>query len=256
MKTVLTALAATAIVAAAAGTASAAPQHRGHWVTDYHATGAAMVNGWDMNTVSCGTCCTGGTFAKHYTIRAKRSVMLLHTDGYYQTPAGFAPEGACPNRQSPVQFLYGKFTARVQFPGNTAGAFDWPADWMVNESNWPTSGEIDVAEVNGWPSGAGGHICASYHYGPKNPPTAPHGYVVSTCDKRAADAAGWHTYTIVWKPGLIKYYVDGRQYATHRGAHIPSLAENVVFDVTNVKASGVPDTVRVAWFTHQHWSSS
>ena len=42
------------------------------------------------------------------------------------------------------EFLYGKFEARIKFPG---GKGTWPAWWMMGGSmNWPACGEIDIQE--------------------------------------------------------------------------------------------------------------
>ncbi|WP_457947263.1 glycoside hydrolase family 16 protein [Pseudarthrobacter sp. alpha12b] len=44
------------------------------------------------------------------------------------------------------QFTTGYVEARIKFPGNANGLFNWPAFWTTGQS-WPTTGENDIAEV-------------------------------------------------------------------------------------------------------------
>lgn len=43
------------------------------------------------------------------------------------------------------QMRYGYMEARVFFPGEGATIYNWPA-WWTDGQNWPTNGEIDIAE--------------------------------------------------------------------------------------------------------------
>jgi len=98
---------------------------------------------------------------------------------------------------------YGKVEARISLP---AGAGTWPAFWMMPESNtygsWPKSGEIDIME----------------HIG-SNPTMISH--AVHTANKNGSAGNNWfnrqtlttaennfHTYSIIWGPDDIKFYID------------------------------------------------
>ena len=44
------------------------------------------------------------------------------------------------------QFTTGYVEARIKFPGNANGLYNWPAFWSTGQS-WPATGENDIAEV-------------------------------------------------------------------------------------------------------------
>lgn len=44
------------------------------------------------------------------------------------------------------QFTTGYVEARIKFPGNANGLYNWPAFWTTGQS-WPATGENDIAEV-------------------------------------------------------------------------------------------------------------
>ena len=247
------ALGATAIIASTLAHHATAGQHgaAGHWLTDYKADGATIYQ-WSTKDTSCGHCCAGPKYAPHISVTVSEGVLQLHTDG---------TADACAMRQAARSFLYGRFAAKVYYPGDSHGAWDWPAFWLKSTRlPWPKYGEIDIAEVNGWAvsrASNGGKVCASYHYGTPNPqnPQLPVNNTVTQCDPLAPFAVGWHVYSAIWAPGIVKYYVDGQLYAVHAGATIPSWPEVPIFQVTTNAAGGHAETVRVAWFEHQHWTS-
>ncbi|GAB5078272.1 glycoside hydrolase family 16 protein [Arthrobacter sp. AD-310] len=47
---------------------------------------------------------------------------------------------------SGYQFTTGYVEARIKFPGDANGLYNWPAFWSTGQS-WPTTGENDIAEV-------------------------------------------------------------------------------------------------------------
>lgn len=100
---------------------------------------------------------------------------------------------------------YGRFEVRARFPSTTTagvhGGF-----WMfpVNRpyGDWPASGEIDVAE---WWSYEPDLVLPSLHYEGRDPD------VDSGWDCRVADVTTFHTYTVVWLPSAITFYIDGAE---------------------------------------------
>ncbi|MFF2480161.1 carbohydrate binding domain-containing protein [Paenibacillus sp. NPDC058071] len=103
---------------------------------------------------------------------------------------------------------YGKFEARMKLP---EGQGLWPAFWMMPADSeyggWASSGEIDIMEARGrLPGEVGGTI----HYGktaPNNRATGaeyhfPNGEKISD----------YHTYSVEWEPGELRWYVDGELY--------------------------------------------
>ncbi|MCL6456947.1 MAG: carbohydrate binding domain-containing protein [Gorillibacterium sp.] len=105
---------------------------------------------------------------------------------------------------------YGKFEARMKLP---AGKGFWPAFWLMPKDSeyggWASSGEIDIMEAKGRVlESVGGTL----HYGmgyPNNKYTGSN-YVFPAGDS----ITGFHTYTVEWEPGEIRWYVDGTLYQT------------------------------------------
>ncbi|MEV4757159.1 glycoside hydrolase family 16 protein [Micromonospora sp. NPDC049559] len=103
-----------------------------------------------------------------------------------------------------ASFTYGRFEIRAKSPtgpGNSTGL--WPAFWLRPDDGG--NGEIDVVELAG---GDEYHRAATqaifYDYTPvkqDNRYAFPSGH----------PADGFHTYAAEWEPGVLRWYVDGRQ---------------------------------------------
>jgi beta-glucanase (GH16 family) len=107
-----------------------------------------------------------------------------------------------------VSFRYGLVSARIRLPG---GRGIWPAFWMlgqdIDQAGWPGCGEIDVMEHFGKDPGL---VHGTVH-GPGYAGAAG----VSAAHRAGADlAGGFHDYAVRWEPDRIRWYLDGRQYAT------------------------------------------
>lgn len=105
--------------------------------------------------------------------------------------------------QNKKDFTYGIFEAKLKVP---EGVGYLPAFWlMATDENvygqWPRCGEIDIMEIHGSDPKT---TYATLHYG--NPHGQSQGMKTLT-DGTFAD--GFHTYTVEWNPGEIKWYVDG-----------------------------------------------
>ncbi len=105
--------------------------------------------------------------------------------------------------QNKKDFTYGVFEAKLKVP---EGVGYLPAFWlMATDENvygqWPRCGEIDIMEVHGSDPKT---TYATLHYG------NPHGQSQGskTLDN-GTFADDFHTYTVEWNPGEIKWYVDG-----------------------------------------------
>ncbi|MFJ8690402.1 family 16 glycosylhydrolase [Micromonospora wenchangensis] len=103
-----------------------------------------------------------------------------------------------------ASFTYGRFEMRAKSPnGPTDSKGLWPAFWLRPDDGG--KGEIDVVEL---PGGASLHGAATqaifYDYTPVKQDQRwdfPTGY----------PGDGFHTYTTEWEPGVIRWYIDGRQ---------------------------------------------
>ncbi|MCM3630906.1 carbohydrate binding domain-containing protein [Paenibacillus glycanilyticus] len=105
---------------------------------------------------------------------------------------------------------YGKFEARMKLPEGTG---IWPAFWMMPEGSeyggWAASGEIDIMEARGrLPHEVGGTI----HYGKNAPNNKATGAAYNFPEGESI--AGYHTYSVEWEPGELRWYVDGNLYQT------------------------------------------
>ncbi|RWZ58074.1 glycosyl hydrolase family protein [Halobacillus fulvus] len=105
---------------------------------------------------------------------------------------------------------YGKFEARMKLP---EGQGYWPAFWMMPQDSvygvWPTSGEIDIMEAAGNDlESIGGTI----HYGEAFPNNTYQGKEYHFPE--GEDYTDFHTYSVEWEPGEIRWYVDGELYQT------------------------------------------
>jgi beta-glucanase (GH16 family) len=105
---------------------------------------------------------------------------------------------------------YGKFEFRARLP---TGKGVWPALWMLPQGEkyggWASSGEIDVLEARGQEPTK---VLGTIHFGSRWPlnAQASKDYVLPA----NATFADFHLYSLEWEPGEIRWYVDGRLYAT------------------------------------------
>jgi len=112
---------------------------------------------------------------------------------------------------------YGRFEARIQIP---SGQGAWPAFWMLGDdyptTGWPGCGEIDIMESVGSHSAT---IQGSLHgpgYSGSNPLTSA--YTLP----RGRFSDGFHVFAVEWEPGVVRFFVDDKLYATKTPADLPA----------------------------------
>lgn len=110
------------------------------------------------------------------------------------------------------EFLYGKFEARIKFPG---GKGTWPAWWMMgSKQNWPACGEIDIQEHVG---AQDGRASFALHTPDKNGTKGNNWSKVVFFDYGLSQ--DYHVYGVEWaqqeKGGkdVIRFYIDDVVYA-------------------------------------------
>lgn len=122
-------------------------------------------------------------------------------------------------------FKYGRIEVRAKMP---FGQGSWPAVWMMPTDEvyggWPKSGEIDIVEaVNLKAADAEGnpeaHVYGTLHYGRDAPQNSSSGKAYALPDG-ANPADDFHTYTIEWQEGEIRWYVDGYLYQTQQQSRV------------------------------------
>jgi beta-glucanase (GH16 family) len=114
-------------------------------------------------------------------------------------------------RLKPFAQAYGYFEIRAKLP---KGRGFWPAFWLIPiDPVWPP--EIDVMEALGHQPST---IYHTYHY---NSPTGVH--------EKAGNVHNGHDFTstfstfgVDWQPGLLVWYVDGRETGRFASPHVAS----------------------------------
>jgi beta-glucanase (GH16 family) len=105
---------------------------------------------------------------------------------------------------------YGKFEARMKLP---VGKGFWPAFWLMPESDvyggWAASGELDIMEARG---GEPTKVAGTLHHGASAPNNKYSGKEYTFTEGETIGE--FHTYSVEWEPGEIRWYVDGRLYQT------------------------------------------
>ncbi len=103
---------------------------------------------------------------------------------------------------------YGKFEVRAKLP---EGQGLWPAIWMLPTENvygtWPASGEIDIMELIGHEPDV---VHGTVHYGTSADDHRFRGGTHRLDEGLYSDA--FHTFSIIWSPTRIAWYVDDRLY--------------------------------------------
>jgi len=118
---------------------------------------------------------------------------------------------------------YGRFEARIRVP---RGQGIWPAFWMlgadIDAAGWPQCGEIDIMEhIGREPTTAYGTL-----HGP--------GYSGAQGISRGQTLTGnyaddFHIFAVSWRPNLIQWFIDGREYHRLSSWDLPAGAK-WVFD--------------------------
>jgi len=109
-------------------------------------------------------------------------------------------------------FQYGRVEARMKLP---VGTGLWPAFWMLgadfDRAGWPSAGAVDIMENVDTTSRSNGlgpdTIRASLHgpgYAGGN--SRRHDYRLPNGAR--VDDDSFHTYGILWSPGMLQFYVD------------------------------------------------
>ncbi|QVL32910.1 glycoside hydrolase family 16 protein [Telmatocola sphagniphila] len=107
---------------------------------------------------------------------------------------------------------YGKFEFRAKLP---TGQGVWPAIWMLpladKYGTWASSGEIDILEARGQEPTK---ILGTLHFGAKWPANREASKAITL--PKGGRISDFHTYTLEWEPGEIRWLLDGEVYSTQK----------------------------------------
>jgi len=108
--------------------------------------------------------------------------------------------------------LYGRIEVRARVPW---GKGLWPAIWMLpvddKYGGWAASGEIDLMEIVGEEPH---EVLNSLHFGSSYPRRS----LITTTHRLPGGSrvSDWHTYSVEWEPGEVRFFVDHVQTCTYR----------------------------------------
>jgi len=195
---------------------NASPDSR-YWEFDSMAGGFKTVNnelevycGWASSVSPC---------------TANPNAYVGATDGFLhivaQQPGAGIYTSARINTAGRLSMTYARVEAMMKLP---EGQGFWPAFWLlgnnIGQAGWPACGEMDVMEhinapVPDWIAGTLHMTGASGAAGPTSH------YSTVTGSFLASD---WHVYGMIWKKGLVQYYVDtpSNVYATFTPGSLPA----------------------------------
>lgn len=143
--------------------------------------------------------------------------------------------------------LYGRIDVRAV---NDSPGGQWPAIWLLGTDcqagniinanpggacQWPQPGsdEIDIAE---WLGGNMATVNEQIHTSTSNFGCTP---------TTTTSAGNWHVYSIDWRPGVLKWLIDGVVRCTLTGSQVPS---SLMFLIINQAVGGAGGTVNPAAF--------
>lgn len=109
-------------------------------------------------------------------------------------------------------FQYGRIEARMKFP---LGAGLWSSFWMLGSDfgkvGWPASGSVDIAESTSYTritNGLGPNMIRSTVHGPRYFGGNGLWHDFKLPNGGRVDDGGFHSYGMIWSPGMIQFYVD------------------------------------------------
>jgi len=110
------------------------------------------------------------------------------------------------------EFQYGRIEIRLKMP---VGKGLWPSIWMlgsnIQSTPWPDSGSFDFVEnvaLNSGSNGLGPSIIRSTIHGPHYYGANGLWHDFHLPNGARVDDGAFHTYGILWSPGMIQFYVD------------------------------------------------
>ena len=123
------------------------------------------------------------------------------------------------------KFTYGYAEARARVP---YGKGLWPAFWLLNAYYGDDDPEIDIMEHIGDDQDVVYH---TYHYYDGDELRSTKSHPVPGVDY----TNGFHTYAVDWRPGLIVFYVNGKE--THRITD-PRVSDQEMYLIANTALGG------------------
>jgi beta-glucanase (GH16 family) len=176
----------------------------GNGFFDYDAN--RWVNGWGNDELQYYTREPENAFVKNGMLHIRALKESLHGCGFSSARLKTRKRDGSPLFNQ----TYGRFEFRAKLP---TGKGVWPALWMLPQDDkyggWASSGEIDVMEARGQEPYK---VLGTLHFGNRWPANThvSKEYVLP----RGGTIADFHVYALEWEPGVMRWSVDGREFAS------------------------------------------
>ena len=167
---------------------------------------------------------------QQYPCSAKRPNAYLDGRGHLVLEANKQRNGlwtsARINTLHKKSWTYGRIEARIQFP---LGVGLWPAFWMLGENCgvvlWPECGSVSIAEnvsSGQLPNMLGPFMIRSTIHGPGY--SGANGIWQNYQFESGRVDDGFHTYGMIWSPGMVQFYVDdpSNVYLVRTASEVPA----------------------------------
>jgi hypothetical protein len=184
------------------------------WTLVTNQTGEDIYNTWQNVSGTLGPYCNN---MGQVGVDTAAQALLLTTDG--------KPDGNCARMDSPWTIaptatdphVFIEYEATL--PTNT-----WATLWATGYplSSWPTTGEIDTAEVF-----ETGKACHTYHYGTPSDPQQIGPGVPGRCQPNPGAEA---VYGVDWAPGSLVFFINGTEVGCFASSDISADPEGVSVD--------------------------
>jgi beta-glucanase (GH16 family) len=173
------------------------------WSDEFDGDGAINTQFWNYETGG------GGWGNQEVQVYTSSSANIVKENGVLKITALKKPNGTYTSArittQNKIDFKYARIDIRAKLP-SLAGT--WPALWMLGDNfsnssvGWPKCGEIDIMEQFADKT----YVQATCHWD-NNGSTASYGLPTNL-----STPTEFHTYSIDWRQGSIKAYVDDIEY--------------------------------------------
>jgi len=125
---------------------------------------------------------------------------------------------------------YGRWDIRAKLPTSKGM---WPAIWLLSDEvahPWPSEGEIDIMENRGDQPNL---TSSAFHYGINDGTTFEHNFrfeeQTAVHDSSSVNYHdSFHTYSVEWDPGQIRFYVDDVHHYTVHDSDVGGFLTNEV----------------------------
>lgn len=223
------------------------------WNDEFNYEGAPSQYKWHLQYIPI----FGGSWAndeeQHYTSRRENAYVSNGTlkivakrENY--TYNGSTKEYTSARLNSKFDMQYGRIDVRAKMPSSGG---TWPAIWTLGTNvdelgnfhgntagsvGWPTCGEIDIMEQNGWNKT---DVQANFHWADtQTSEYGTYGEEKSISTLNISDLTeNFHLYSLVWTPSRLKAYVDGKILAQiSNNSNIPF--DNPHYLILNIAMGG------------------